>query len=291
MSLDEIITVVAGAASVLKEPLSGTANKAFIDAYEALKKKIFTKTDNSIEVKSALEGVEKKPSSSGRRLTLMEELEDHKFEVTEELLSALIELRQMVEHIAGKPPTKLSIKQSGRGNSVNIAGRDLIQTNKVTRKNIVVTDERHIDGKQALAIQKLVDKVAIRLADQEGKPNYKAVYGMLKRKMQVPSYKEILKEDYDEAVSYLRQLGAQNRSKLKKSNPREYSKSLYAAIYAKWRDLGHQKDEIFEFAQTRLELKRKIRSLKDLGSNQLKWLNEILDGETAKKRREGNCDR
>jgi hypothetical protein len=286
MSLDEISIVLASAATILKKPLEGTVSKVFLDAYDALKAKISMQSKDSSEVDSAIKALEKKPDSSGRRLTLVEELDDSGVQVSDELLEAVRQLQAVVQNISeDSGGTNISVKQSGRGNSVQIAGRDIIQTKKVVRRNHFQTDERHIDGKQAMKIRDLVRTVAERLANEKGEPNFPAAYGKLTRKMGVPSYKEIRREDFDEAVSYLRQLAAQNRSKLKKSNPTAYSNSLYAAIYAKWTELGHEKSDIYEFAENQLAIKRKIGSLKHLGPNQLKWLNEKLDVEIARKRR------
>lgn len=285
MSYEEFCSIFAATAAYLQEPLQATAKIAITDGYESLKEKLLTRFRGQ-DVEHAVKSLEQKPISSARRLLLQEELEECGTNLSSDLVQCAENLGSNLDITAGRDwRMNVSIKQSGTGNSVKFAGRDFIETKKVTRKNVVKPDDRHIDEKQAKVLKELVEKHAPKFAGEDGQPNYKAVYGELYREFDVNSYKLIRKEDFDQAVSFLQQLGARTRSRLKKSAPRTYRNEVYGSIFAKWRELGRNKSEIYEFAQDRLAIKRRITSLTKLGPNQLNRLNKELDKEVARKRK------
>ncbi len=286
IQVNEISGILLSAIAFLQKPAQEGIKLAVKDCYEVLKKKLLYSVKSCEPIDEAIQAVEKKPDSEARKLVLCEELEEAKLEISEDIFEKAKQLELLLKKAgAWKQEIHLSIKQSGKENSIQVAGRDIITTKKITKKNVIKTDERHIDGEQARVLKNLVGKHAPKFAGEDGKPDFRAVYRILYAEFDVQSYREILKEDFDRAVNYLQQLGARNRSKLKKSNPPAYRNDLFGAIYTKWKSLGYDKAEIYKFAEEKLSLTRQIKSLKQLGPNQLKWLNEAVDKEMSKKRR------
>lgn len=96
---------------------------------------------------------------------------------------------------------------------------------------------------------------------------------MLQRRFQVPSYLLIPRTRFDEALSFLRQQRAINRSPLRGRNPVAYQNDFYRAIFAGARELGWDGEQIYRLATDKLGLQTAVVSLKALGPVQLKnWL-------------------
>lgn len=276
MDLEQIIQLFGHAASFLKKPFQDGAGKAVGDLYEKLKEKLKRKTKSSEDAAEAVEALEKKPESKARAGVLLEELEPFEVAKDKDIQNAASKLRDALNSAGVVLNQSVNVTQQGNNNSVAVAGRDLIQTKKVTKKTEFTPDERHITSEQGTRIKDLIAKLAEKLHKEDGTPNFKRAYGILYDQFKVSTFREILREDFNEAVGFLQQQNAMNRSRLRRGAPDKYKNQLYGAIYAKGKSLGWEKTEVLAFARERLSLNRRITSLKALGPNQLKKLNELI---------------
>ena len=121
--------------------------------------------------------------------------------------------------------------------------------------------------------------LADRLAGDEGDANFAAVHRMLQRRFQVASYLLIPRSRYEEALGFLRQHRAINRSHLRGRNPVAYQNDFYRAIFAGARELGWDGERVYRFATEKLALKTAVASLKELGPVQLKALAGFIQRE------------
>lgn len=274
MDISTLVSALCAAAAFLKEPIQGVTEKAVTDVYEKLKSYLLEK-HRSDDLSDALLKIEQKPSSQARRELLGEELEDTNVE-DDPIVTGLVNEIELLLQKERLPIQTVVVQQRGRGNRANVAGRDLIITEKHTQKVNFTPDESHITPAQGKKIKALVEKLAFKLVNEEGKPNFQDAYGGLYRHLGVNSYREIKRTQFDEAISYLRQQGAINRSKLKRSNPQSYRNDLYAPIWAKQKELGWEKSAVYDFAFEKLDLKKPITTLKKLGPIQLKNLYEHI---------------
>ncbi len=274
MDISTLVSALSAAAAFLKEPIQGVTEKAVTDVYEKLKNHLLEK-HRSNDLSDALLKIEQKPSSKARQGLLGEELEDFNVEEDPIVASLVDKIKQLLNE-KPQPIQTVVVQQRGRGNRANVAGRDLIITEKHTKKVHFTPDESHITPAEGKKIKVLIEKLAFKLVNEEGKPNFQDAYGGLYRHLGVNSYREIKRIQFDEAISYLRQQGAINRSKLKRSSPQSYRNDLYAPIWAKQKELGWEKSDVYDFAYEKLALKKPISTLKKLGPLQLKHLYEHI---------------
>jgi hypothetical protein len=173
--------------------------------------------------------------------------------------------------------TSTTVNQSvGKARDVIQAGGNVNIAKKVTVRNEVVPDERHITEEQAAWLKALAEELAPRLAGESGKPAYGAVYSRLTKRFGVTSYKLIPRDKFDDALQWFKEEKAKSRSKLRRSDPEKLDKELYQKVWAKARELGWKKQDVYNFALEKLTLKRPISSLKQLGPYQLKKLSEVI---------------
>lgn len=279
MNTQEILVTLAAAASFLKKPIQDTAGQALKDLYEKTKECIRAKLGSESEATAALENLEEKPESAASRAVAVEELELINLE-RDRALARLV--KQLQAHLADKGYVTQRVSVRGNRNRVNVAGRDLIQTNKVVRKNKITPDERHITGEQATKLRNLNGELAQYLANEAGKPDYSAGFRILETQFDVSSYLLIPRDRYNDAISLLKQRRAMNRPKLRRRNPVAYQNDYFRGIWARARELGWDKPQVYQFAFEKLALKKLISTLKALGSNQLKSLGEYMQREVKK---------
>jgi hypothetical protein len=86
--MDPLTALIAALVLGAAEGLKATASQAIKDGYSSLKALLLHKFGDKGEVNDALEGVERKPDSEGRKTTLKEELEAAEAYKDEELLAA-----------------------------------------------------------------------------------------------------------------------------------------------------------------------------------------------------------
>jgi hypothetical protein len=279
MQTEAILVTLAAAASFLKKPVQDTAGQALKDLYEKTKGYIRAKLGSESDAATALEKLEEKPESDARRAVAVEELEPTELAEDRELARLVKQLRA---HLADKGYVTQNVSVRGNRNKVNIAGRDLIQTDKVVRKNEITPDERHITGEQATKLRDLNAELAQYLANEAGKADYSAGFRILEKEFGVSSYLLIPRNRYADAVSLLKQRRAMNRPKLRRRNPIAYQNDYFRGIWARARELDWEKPQVYQFALAKLELKKPISTLKALGPNQLKSLGEFMQREVKR---------
>ena len=164
------------------------------------------------------------------------------------------------------------------GGNVNIA-------KKVTVRNEVVPDERHITEEQALKVQEMVEDLANRLTGSDGKPAFAAVHQRLRNKFKVTSYKLIPRERFTDVVEWYKQVRGMNRGKIRRSNPTQFKNDYYSSIKAGARSLGWTDQELYTFARDFLNRKPSLTSLTQLGPNQLERLSRAIQ---SRRRRQGS---
>jgi hypothetical protein len=280
MNIDTVLATLLKAASFLKKPIQDVAAQSVKDVYEAVKVRIKRKLNGKPDSLDALAKASAKPESVPRRDVLREEIHDLP-------LDDDLELQHLLQHLAkllppADPVVRQNVRVGGRGHRVQVAGRDIINAEKHLQKNIITPDERHLSGEQKAKLQPLIKELAERLAGENGAPDYRGVHVRLQRHFNVTSYLLIERADFEGAVKFLKQQRAINRSRLRRRNPDAYRNDFFRAIWARAGNLGWMDASVYAYAEQRLALKQPIRSLKQLGPNQLKSLSEAMERETRK---------
>ena len=104
---------------------------------------------------------------------------------------------------------------------------------------------------------------------------------MLQRRYNVASSLLILRQKYEDALGFLRQRCAINRSRLRSRNPAAYQNDFFRSIHARREKLGWDRPQLHRFAFEKLSLKTPVASLKELGAIQLKSLAEFMQRQVA----------
>lgn len=169
-----------------------------------------------------------------------------------------------------------SAKQVIQGDHNIQAGRDVNIQKKQVVRNQVVREPGEITDQQAHKIKNLIDKL-VEIDVLAGKPDsHGECHRRLWNRYEVTSYKKLRVEDFEDALSWLKQEVAKARPKLRRTNNQAWRNEHYKGIYAKWREMGYEKEKIYAFAQNKLELKKPVNSLKKLGEQNLKKLHDII---------------
>lgn len=173
---------------------------------------------------------------------------------------------------------KTDIRVDGSHNVVaggNINGNVNITARMIERVSFS-PDERHISDRQRAEIQRLVRKL-VEKEEAGGMPRKRAFakwYGALKKRYRVTSYMAIPRGLGEEAITWLRQQGAIKRSRLRRNDPRSWRKELYAAIWARSRELGLSKGQVYRIVMERFG--KRVSSISQLGERDLKKLHRIM---------------
>ncbi|MDQ6482508.1 RNA-binding domain-containing protein [Dyadobacter sp. LHD-138] len=185
--------------------------------------------------------------------------------------------------------TSPRIKQHARGKNIQQIGQNfgkIITTKKIQHVTEVVYDkDAHITDQQAKLIKDKVDEI-VEIYESAGKFKdsatkgkfYATTWSGIKNRFSVTKYTLLQKHQFDECMQWLQsQIAAKHRPVLRKHNNPVWKRDMYASIYAKSRnDWNMDKDDLYEFASSRLKLKNPISSLKDLSDVNLKKLYGLL---------------
>jgi hypothetical protein len=282
MQTEFILSTLLAGAAFLKHAVEGVASQSVRDAYEAAKGYLRNKFGTNPDAVRALEMATAKPESLIRKALLVEDSASSD-------LAHESELARLIEKLAALLPQSAdvvsqNVRVTGHRNVVQVAGRDLIQTEKLIHRNTITPDERHLTGEQRECIRAVAGELADRLAGDDGEANFAAVHRMLQRRFKVASYLLIPRGRYADALGFLRQHRAINRSRLRHRNPVAYQNDFYRAIFAGARELGWDGEQVYRFAAEKLALKTALASLKALGPVQLKTLAGFVQGEVRKMR-------
>jgi hypothetical protein len=285
MQTEPIISTLLAAAAFLKHAVQDVANQSIRDSYAVVKSYLQKKFGAHPDAARALEMATAKPESLIRKALLAEECNDLDFGHDAELARLIENLAALLPSSAA--PVRQNVRVTGDGNTVQVAGRDLIHTSKLIRRNAITPDERHLTVEQREHVRQLVGELAERLDGNASVANFGAVYRMLQRRFQVASYLLIPHGKYEDAMSFLRQQRAIHRSRLRTRNPVAYQNELYRALFAGARELGWSGDQVYRFATEKLGMKTGVTSLKELSVFQLKALAESIHQQVRKHR---DCD-
>jgi len=285
MHPETIFSTLLSAASFLKHAAQDVARQSIHDAYEGAKTYLRKKLGPHADAVRALDLATAKPESLLRKALLAEESAAADLGRDAELVRLIETLAALLP--SSTSPVRQSVRVTGHGNTVQVAGRDLIHTAKFIRRNAITPDERHLTVEQREHVRQLVGELAERLNGNSDTTNFGAVYRMLQRRFQVASYLLIPSNRYDEALSFLRQQRAIHRSHLRARNPVAYQNDLYRTIFAGARELGWSGEQVYRFAAEKLGLKAGVESLKELSARQLKTLAESIQQQVRKSR---ECD-
>ncbi|MCP5077851.1 MAG: hypothetical protein GY951_07310 [Psychromonas sp.] len=91
------------------------------DAYEALKTAIAHKCGVNADLTKAVEGLEKKPTSAGRKETLREEVADAKVDQDSEILELARNLLNKIDELEGQAEGSTVINQNAGDNAIQIS--------------------------------------------------------------------------------------------------------------------------------------------------------------------------
>jgi len=147
---------------------------------------------------------------------------------------------------------------------------------RITRKNIVNPGPEHVSPAQALEIKTRV----LEIAELETKSGRKmmpgAWYNKLYKQFDITSYHLTPASRFDEVISWLQKQAVLIRPKLRRTDPEEWSKSLYKGIWSRAKELGMSKDQVHAFAGSVLQAGAPPSSLSELGERNLKTVYDAL---------------
>jgi hypothetical protein len=274
MQTEAIITNLLDAARFLKQPIRDVAGQTVKDAYEAAKSCLRKILGIDSDGAKALNLATERPESVARREVLVEEADSAG-------VARDADLRQLIEELAALLPEsagvfRQQVRVEGRGNQVQVAGRDIVTTERLVHRNAITPDARHITPEEKRQLGSVISELAYRLAGPAGRPRYSAVHAMLQRRFGVSSYLLITRERFDDALAFLKQQRAIHRSRLRRRNPAAYRNDYLRLINARCCELGWDKPRLHQFASEKLGLSRPVNSLTGLGPNQLKSLVDLL---------------
>ena len=203
MQTKTIIGRLLAAAAFLKKPAQEIASQAIKDAYRATKAHLQKMLSANPDAVDALDLATEKPESLVRKALLVEESASVDLAGDAELARLIRELAELLS-LSGEMVAQ-NVRVTGRENRVQVAGRDLINTEKFIERNAITPDERHLTVEQKEELQSLISELAARLAGRDGSPNFAAMHRMLQRRFNVASYLLIPKEQFAEALAFLKQ--------------------------------------------------------------------------------------
>lgn len=159
--------------------------------------------------------------------------------------------------------------------SAQMNGDININTKKIIKSEFKPNDT-HITEEQAFNIKTLIDNLVLKekASGNDTSASYSKWYSILKKHFKVTTYKGLPAARYDEAISFLKKQSAINRKKIYHKNPDMYKNELYAGIYARSKELGLSKADVFKIANDKFE--KDISSLTQLSKVNLKKLYEYI---------------
>lgn len=203
--------------------------------------------------------------------------------------------RQILDQLAGKSGGDTAAKSpknpasKSRAKKVTLieqsvtAGRDVFQAGgdiNVNKKEVVrpiiPREPHHITERQAAEIRARLTELGERDEKAGRGTTYGAWMNRFKKRFDVASYARLDGEHFDEAITWLKQQKAQNRSRLRRTSNKAWRDDHYGIIYGCIRTLGWDKPQLYRFAFEKLELKKSIQSLKELGEQNLEALAGII---------------
>lgn len=168
---------------------------------------------------------------------------------------------------------------------------------KSTPKSKFIADERHVTEEQRTKLREVhkevVDRMAVKasvLPDNEASKLrgkwFGIIWSQFNEEFETTEYglQSLLKEQYEDALSWLRQYRASKDKKFKRVNPQAYRNTLTKTIYTHVGILKWPKEALYSFAVEKLALPGPITSLDALGNKQLETLRDRVRYEITKRK-------
>ena len=147
---------------------------------------------------------------------------------------------------------------------------------RVVNKNIIQPSDNAINPAQRKLIQeKISNLVAITNKNPENKrKSFAGWWNNFYKVFKVNSYAEITQDQFEDAIKWLTKQEAANRPKLRRKDNPKWRNELYAAIYARAKELGLEKEDVYAIVSEKLD--KEVDSLKELGEQNLEKLHGII---------------
>jgi hypothetical protein len=278
MQTDTLISALLSAAAFLKEPARAMASQSLRDVYEATKYYLRRKFGVPSRGATALEMATDRPHAAGSKALLVDETSAAGLHHDPELIRLAETLKSLLAAVDA--PSIGDVNVQGDGNRVQVAD-SIVNTERHVWRNTITPDERHVTSGQCAELRRVITEVADRMADDSGAPNFAAVHRMLQRRFAVASYLLIPRELFVDALAFLKQVRGRHRRALRRRQPAAFEADLFRVIHARGRQLGWGRERVCAFAADKLGRHRPIDSLRELGSNQLATIAELLRREMA----------
>ena len=283
MQTKSIISTLLAASAFLKKPFQEIASQSLKDAYEVARAFLRKKLAANPDAVDALDLATAKPESHVRKALLIEESACVDLPGDAELARLICKLAALLPRSSDAVTQRVRV--IGHRNRVQVAGRDVIITEKIIERNEITPDERHVSAEQRNQLLAVIRELADRLAGFDGKPNFSGAHRMLQRRFKITSYLLLPRAQFAEALAFLKQQRAIHRAALQRHNPVAYRNDLFRAIFAGARELKWERNQVYLFATEVLGLKHPVSSLKALGPVQLKTLANAVQRHVAQCRR------
>ena len=176
---------------------------------------------------------------------------------------------------SARPRSKIS-QTATAGRDVFQAAGDLNLNKKVVIRPVLPREAHHVTEAQAAQLLRMVQE----LGERDEKAGRGSTYGRwmakFKEHFDVGSYARLDAAQFDAALAWIKQQKAINRSSLRRTSHKTWLADHYTVIYSCAKVLGWSKPQLYEFAFEELSLKKTIKSLKELGEQNLEKLAGIV---------------
>lgn len=189
-----------------------------------------------------------------------------------------------IRKILGEATPKKSPRPRGSAsingsNNIMVGGNFLGDVNlnvKKTVRNTIEPGPEHISNDKAKIIKDLIGELVEKDVAGGGRKaeSFQKWWSLFKNRFSVTSYQLLPAHQADAAISWLKQQSALNRPKLRRTNNPKWRTELYTAIWARSKQLGLSKADVYQIVQDRLG--KQVVSLKSLGEQNLKSLYTII---------------
>lgn len=173
--------------------------------------------------------------------------------------------------------------------------RGLLEKRKKAQ-NKFVPDERHVTEEQRAQLRKIHGEIVERLTantsklpDEEAKKKagkwFGIIWGQFHDEFGTKEHglQSLPRDQFEDAKQWLLQYRASKDSNFKRANPQKFRNTLTKTIYSLIGALDWSKDQLYAFAAEKVGYTEPIKSLDDLGNNQLELVRDRVRYEVTKK--------
>lgn len=160
MQREEFIRVLFSAAAFLKAPLESVVGQSLKDAYTVTKAYLTTKLGRGSPTQHALDRALEKPETAPQDAAAGLEMDDELCRLGETLAALLS---------AAAREARQSVRVTGQGNHVQVAGGDIVTTTRLVRRTVLTSGDGHLPATQRRQLVRLIAEVADRFAAEDGR--------------------------------------------------------------------------------------------------------------------------